>query len=274
MRKRRKLQGTRRAGLIAAAILVFGYATIDAPSTTNLSWADEATESSSVDSTLVARLQTDDEHRGEKQSEYVRALSELELGLQELGLVNVLDVDPTLLVELKYASEDNFMGADVYGDLRTAFLRPSAAQKLKKAHDLLKERHPELRLLIADGFRPRRVQHRMWEIVRDTPMQPYVANPHSGSIHNYGAAVDLTLALADGTRLDMGTPIDHFGILAQPREEQRFLREGKLTEEQVANRLILREVMTAAGFIHLPIEWWHFDAFDRATVRSRYEIID
>jgi zinc D-Ala-D-Ala dipeptidase len=223
---------------------------------------------------LLARLQTDDEHLLGTQKDFERTLSELEIGLLHLGLVNIRDVDPTLLVELKYASTDNFMMADVYGEMRNCFLRPSAAQMLKEAHDLLKERHPELRLLIADGFRPRRVQHRMWEIVKDTPMQPYVANPHSGSIHNYGAAVDLTLALADGTRLDMGTPIDHFGILAQPRLEERFLREGKLTQEQVANRLLLREVMTAAGFIQLPIEWWHFDAFDRQTVRSRYEIID
>ncbi len=273
MRKRRKLQGIRRAGVIAAAVMFFGYATIDGPPSPDLSWAGETSEGS-TDSIQLARLQSDDEHHVDTKREYVRALSELELGLQALGLVNILDVDPTLIVELKYASEDNFMGADAYGDLRTAFLRPSAAQMLKEAHDLLKERHPELRLLVADAFRPRRVQHRMWEIVKDTPMQPYVANPHSGSIHNHGAAVDLTLAYADGTRLDMGTPIDHFGILAQPREEQRFLREGKLTQEQVANRLLLREVMTAAGFIQLPIEWWHFDAFDRPTVRARYEIID
>jgi zinc D-Ala-D-Ala dipeptidase len=190
------------------------------------------------------------------------------------GLVNVRDIDPTLAVDLKYASPDNFMGEDVYGDLRDCYLVAEAALMLKDAHDRLKQRHPDLRLLLVDGLRPRRVQHRMWDIVKDTPMRRYVADPTAGSMHNYGAAVDITIIDGNGNRLDMGTPVDHFGILAQPREEERFLREGQLTEQQVANRRLLREVMTEAGFIPLAIEWWHFDAFDKATVRSRFAIIE
>ncbi len=170
-------------------------------------------------------------------------------------------------MELKYASDGNFMGADVYGELRRCFLLPEAAVKLARAHERLKELHPDHRLLVVDGFRPRRVQHRMWELVRGTPMQPYVADPSRGSMHNYGAAVDLTIVDARGERLDMGCP-------SQPREEQRLLREGRLTAAQVANRRLLRQVMVEAGFIPLEIEWWHFDAFPKQEVRERFAIIE
>ena len=222
----------------------------------------------------LARLQPSEEGLKESADTLLGALSDYEKGLLQQGLVDILDVDPTLLVKLKYASADNFMGADVYEDLRNCYLQPEAARMLKAAHDLLKERRPDLRLLVVDGFRPRRVQHRMWSIVEGTPMQRYVANPATGSMHNHGVAVDITLADLQGNALDMGTCVDHFGILAQPREEVRFLREGKLTPEHIANRRLLREVMTAAGFRQLPIEWWHFDATDRQSARNRYPIID
>ncbi|WP_027367495.1 M15 family metallopeptidase [Desulfocurvibacter africanus] len=190
------------------------------------------------------------------------------------GLIDVQTTDPLLLVDLKYARSDNFMGENVYGDLRKCYLHPEPALMLKEAHARLHDRNPDLVLLLLDGVRPRSVQQRMWEMVKNTPMQPYVANPARGSMHNYGAAVDVTIARADGTPLDMGTRVDHFGMLAQPREEQRFLREGMLSPEQVANREILRNAMLEAGFQPLAIEWWHFNAFDKDTTRRRYAIIE
>lgn len=72
----------------------------------------------------------------------------------------------------------------------------------------------------------------------------------------------------------MGTPVDHFGILAQPRYESRFLKEGKLTAEQVSNRRLLREVMLAAGFHPIAIEWWHFEAFAKKDIRKTYSIVE
>jgi zinc D-Ala-D-Ala dipeptidase len=198
----------------------------------------------------------------------------LERTLLAQGLVDVQSIDPMLLVELKYARSDNFMGQSVYGELRRCYLQPEAARMLEKASGLLTAHDPGLRLLLVDGVRPRSVQRRMWEIVQGTPMRPYVANPAGGSMHNYGAAVDLTLATAEGVRLDMGTEIDHFGILAQPREEERFLRQGLLTQEQIANRRLLRRVMVEAGFRPLAIEWWHFDAFAKEETRSRFAIVE
>ena len=211
---------------------------------------------------------------GEQNVEMGKKVCELEKRLIKAGLVNMKEIDDTILVDLKYASTRNFMGANVYGDLRECYLRKEAAGMLKKAHDHLKARDPKLRLLVGDGCRPRSVQRRMWEIVKGTPMQPYVANPSAVSMHNRGVAVDITIADENGNRLDMGVPMDHFGILSHPREEARFLKEGKLTERQVANRRLLREVMTKAGFQVLGIEWWHFNACDRKTAAGRYGIIE
>jgi zinc D-Ala-D-Ala dipeptidase len=202
-------------------------------------------------------------------------ISPLEQQLIQKGLINVRNLDQSIIVDLKYARTDNFMGTNVYGDFTDAYLRPEAARKLVEANRILQERHPTLRILVADAFRPRSIQHKMWQHVVDTPMQPYVANPYSGSLHNHGGAVDVTLYDMEAEEpLDMGTPLDYFGPLAQPRLESKFLREGKLSEEQIKNRLILRNAMIAAGWRVLQIEWWHFDAFSRDHIRRNYSIIE
>jgi len=201
--------------------------------------------------------------------------SALEQRLIQEGLVDVRSLDPDIRVDLKYAQADNFMGMNVYGELRGAYLRPQAARKLVKANQILRERHPDLCILVVDALRPRSIQHKMWKIVAGTPMQPYVANPYYGSMHNFGAAVDVTLYNEKiDERLDMGTPIDFFGPMAQPRLEARYSREGKLSERQVENRLILRDAMRAAGWHVLNIEWWHFNAFPRDHIRRTYTIIE
>ena len=200
--------------------------------------------------------------------------SNFESRMLAAGLVNVQAIDRNLVVELKYASPHNFMGANVYGELKDCYLQKDAALKLKRANDLLQQRDPKLRLLVADGCRPRSIQQRMWQLVKGTPMQKYVANPAVGSMHNYGAAVDVTIIAENGNRLDMGTPMDHFGILSQPRKEAKFLRAGKLTADHIAARRLLREVMTRAGFQSLSIEWWHFNACDRPTAKAKYQIIE
>jgi zinc D-Ala-D-Ala dipeptidase len=198
----------------------------------------------------------------------------LEQRLLAQGLVDVQKIEPALLVDLKYARGDNIMGEAVYGDLRRCYLQPEAALMLREASRILAGYDPGLRLLIHDGVRPRSVQRMMWEIVRNTEMRRYVADPSRGSMHNFGAAVDLTLATADSSPLDMGTGVDHFGILAHPGEEERLLAQGRLTGDQVANRRFLRQVMSKAGFRPLSIEWWHFDAFAVEETRRRFPIIE
>ncbi len=194
--------------------------------------------------------------------------------LVAMGFVDVGALDTTLHIELKYADTANFMRANVYGLLDRCFLRKDAAAKLVLANRLLKNRHPHFRILVADGFRPRHVQRRMWNIVKGSEMQRYVANPRYGSMHNYGCAVDVTIVDTAGVRLDMGTPIDHFGPLAQPRLEPKYLASGQLTNAQVANRHLLRDIMIEAGFYPLSIEWWHYNAFPKKEVRARYTIVE
>ncbi len=189
------------------------------------------------------------------------------------GLADAAERIPGLQVELKYSTPDNFMGADAYGDLERCLLQPEAVAMLARASAALRRMRPELRLRVYDCVRPVSVQRRMWQVVRGTPQQRYVANPNSrtGSIHNYGCAVDLTLAEKDGTPLDMGTAFDHFGREAQPRHEFSMHRKGKLSSKQWANRLLLRQVMVAAGFIPIASEWWHFNSAPNHVVRKKYE---
>jgi len=194
----------------------------------------------------------------------------------EQGLVKIDTSSSRIQVELKYATTDNFMGKNVYGDLRTAYLQPEALAKLLAADQLLQQRNPELRILIYDVARPRRIQQVLWDS-SDIPVEErsqYIANPKSGSIHNYGCAVDLTLATADGTPLDMGTGYDDFSTLAHSDDEETLVAEGRLSAEQRENRLILRGIMTDAGFNTINSEWWHFDAFTREETKARFKIVE
>ncbi len=196
------------------------------------------------------------------------------LGETPNDLVDIQKLNPDIQVSLVYSSEENFLGADVYGDLERCFLRKEVAEMLSSAQDLLQKERNGFRLLVFDGLRPLDVQRRMWDLVKGTDKQKYVADPKTGSIHNYGAAVDLTIVDSSGTPLDMGTPFDFFGELAQPRFEQKLLSEGMLTQEQLENRLLLRNVMQEAGFKGISVEWWHFDAFPKEKVRKRFTIVD
>lgn len=198
----------------------------------------------------------------------------VERQMRAAGLVRVRDMDPRIRVQLAYATANNFLDSAVYGPLEHAYLRLEAVAMLSLAQDALERRKPGYRLLVYDAARPKSVQQTMWALVQGTPEQHYVANPAVGSLHGYGAAVDLTLAGPSGKALDMGTPFDHFGPLAQPRYEARFLRDGKLSREQVENRQLLREVMQSAGFQTIPSEWWHFNAFGLAEVKRYFALIE
>ncbi len=173
-----------------------------------------------------------------------------------------------LQFDLKYASLDNFMGRDVYGSFREPLLHEQAARMLERAAELLRQANPGYELLILDALRPRSVQRILFEHVRGTEHEQYVANPDRGSMHNFGCAVDLTVLDERSRELDMGTGFDAFTPLSEPRREADYLREGALTAAQVENRMILRRAMTGAGFIQLPYEWWHFDAFPAEKVRG------
>lgn len=192
------------------------------------------------------------------------------------GSPDYVELKPSdgLAIDLKYATTDNFVGQNMYGDFNKAYLHHIAADKLTHAIRNLKALHPAYRLVIYDALRPRSVQYLLWDKVKGTSRQKYVADPKHGSIHNFGFAVDISILDENGKPLDMGTPFDDFTPLAQPRLEQAFLKEGKLTRQQIDNRLLLRKVMEDAGFIQLPVEWWHFDALPKAKVMSGFKIVE
>ncbi|MDX2247842.1 MAG: M15 family metallopeptidase [Bacteroidia bacterium] len=201
--------------------------------------------------------------------------SALEYNLLGQGLVNIGQTNVGIQTDIKYSTTDNFLQEDVYEDFDQCYLQPEVADMLIAAQKIIREKDSALSLIVFDCVRPRSVQHKMWKIVKGTPQQPYVAPPGGiGSMHNYGAAVDLSLIHRDTGLLDMGTPFDFFGQLAQPRYEMNYLKKGELTQAQLQNRWLLRKAMNAAGFGGILSEWWHFNAFPAEVVRRRFAIVE
>jgi D-alanyl-D-alanine dipeptidase len=203
-------------------------------------------------------------------------ISALEKQFIDSGLVDIRTLDSSIRVDLKYSGRENFLLADLYGDLDKCYLQPDVANKLVAAQDILKKRFPYYSLIVFDGVRPRSIQYKMWDTIAVPASErtKYVSNPKNGSLHNFGAAVDLSIIDERGIELDMGTPYDFFGELAYPREEERMIRERKLSYKQLFNRQILREVMTEAGFSSITTEWWHFNSCLRKEAFEKYKIIE
>ena len=209
-------------------------------------------------------------------AETILAVPTIELLMIEHGLTNIHDLDASIMVELKYSTTDNFLGKDVYGGLKNAYLQPDVAKMLVKAQKYLKSIHPEFSLIVYDAARPRSIQQKMWDAV-DAPFQEkirFLANPVNGSIHNFGAAVDVSIVDGEGKPLDMGTGFDYMGELAYPSLEEEMLEQGRLKTIHVENRSLLRRVMRNGGFWGIQSEWWHFNACSRAEARERYQIIE
>lgn len=207
--------------------------------------------------------------------------------MREFGLVDIQKLDAEIGVELKYATEDNFVGENMYGTLTTAYLLPHFAEKVVRAQQLLRERKPDYSLLIYDAARPISVQRRMRRAVEGTPLQIYVADGARGGRHNYGVAVDLTIIDGAGRPLDMGASFDHFGPEAWVGEDQdvtlerykayvaRMVEQGLITAEAAANRTLLLEIMDSVGLRPYVKEWWHFqERISMTATRERYKLLD
>jgi D-alanyl-D-alanine dipeptidase len=202
----------------------------------------------------------------------------LENRLRRAGLVNLLEIDSSIHVDVKYSSTDNFVGIDLYGYFDAIYLQPPIAERLKLAQSSLKEVDSNLSLLVYDGTRPRSVQRAMWNALDTVPFIErikFVSNPKNGSIHNYGCAVDLTIVNTKTSEvLDMGAGFDDPRPIAYPNMEAIFLETGELTQEQYRNRRLLRKVMGKGGFWVLPTEWWHFNGLSRKAAKEKYAPIE
>lgn len=182
----------------------------------------------------------------------------------------------SIFIELKYATEDNFMKRKLYDTLKTAYLQLEVAQRLAKVQEELTKINPNYHLLVYDATRPLSVQWEMWTALDTIPVAErvnFVSNPRNGSVHNYGAAVDLTICDKNGKPLDMGAGYDDIRKIAYPSLEAIYLKSGELSVKQVENRKILRKVMASQGFRNIPTEWWHFNACSREEAKIKYSII-
>ncbi|MCS7080736.1 MAG: M15 family metallopeptidase [Chloracidobacterium sp.] len=167
-------------------------------------------------------------------------------------LVEIIRLDPTIKLDIRYATANNFVGRPVYDEAR-AFLQRPAAEALVKAHQWLKTQG--YGIVVFDGYRPWRVTKLFWDL---TPpdKRNYVADPAKGSLHNRGCAVDVSLYdLRTGEIVTMPSEYDEMSERAHPdytggTEEQRRLRD------------LLRSAMERFDFKVHRYEWWHFDYKD------------
>ena len=167
-------------------------------------------------------------------------------------LVEVAMLDPTIRLDVRYATTDNFMGA-VFYEAPRVFLQRPAAEAVVRAHRKLAERG--FGLLLHDGYRPWYVTKMFWDATPEA-QKIFVADPSRGSRHNRGAAVDLTLYdLRTGRPVEMVGGYDEFS-------DRSFPDYPGGTSLQRWHREILRDAMEAEGFRVYDYEWWHFDYGD------------
>ena len=195
--------------------------------------------------------------------------------LQSFGLIDVKKIEPSIEVILAYSTKNNILKKDMYGNLLKCYLPSPVAEKLKIAQNFIKSNNPKLSLLILDGSRPLHIQKWMWDslLIPVSIKKNYLTPPETISLHNYGAAVDVTLIDEKGKLLDMGSPYDYFGEISKPSKELFFKEKGLLTDIHLKNRMILREAMKKAGFQMISSEWWHFNFCSRSEAAKKFKLI-
>lgn len=162
-------------------------------------------------------------------------------------LVDLENVIPGIVLDIRYATSNNFTHQTIYPAAK-AFLRKPVAEALLKVQQELKVNG--IGLKIYDAYRPYSVTIKFFEVYPDTT---FVASPKTGSRHNRGCAVDLTLIdLKSGKELEMPTPFDDF-------TEKAMHNFMNLPQKALQNRQLLRDVMSRNGFIPYESEWWHYD---------------
>jgi D-alanyl-D-alanine dipeptidase len=153
-------------------------------------------------------------------------------------------------------------------------LRKEVAAKLSQAQKILKTNHPELSLQTLDCARPRSVSEKMYQKMKGTKYEKYVADPKTGSMHNYGIAVDITIVDSTGKELDMGFSPFRKSNMEIYWQFTKMKLGKKVTKQQKANLQLLSNTMISSGFIPLRHEWWHFDGMPKDQARKMFKIIE
>lgn len=168
------------------------------------------------------------------------------------NLLELVKLDPTIKLDIRYATSNNFLGTPVYTQAR-AFLQRPAAEAMLRAHGELKTQG--YGLIIHDGYRPWYVTKIFWDAT-PTDKKIFVADPAEGSRHNRGCAVDLSLYdLKTGEEVKMPSGYDEMS-------NRSFADYAGGTAHERARRALLRQAMEKQGFTVYPQEWWHFDYKD------------
>jgi D-alanyl-D-alanine dipeptidase len=166
-------------------------------------------------------------------------------------LVEVSAFVPDAVIDMRYATENNFTKTTLYPVARCK-LRRAVATRLARAAALLRKQ--DRRLLVWDCYRPKSIQALLWKQVPD---ERYVATPKKGSRHNRGAAIDVGLVDTAGDPVTLPTEFDDF--------TERAHRDHALEGERGVEARRLAAAMKAAGFVGIATEWWHFDAPDASS---------
>jgi D-alanyl-D-alanine dipeptidase len=171
---------------------------------------------------------------------------------READLIELIKLDKSIKLDIRYATANNFVGRAVYPEAR-AFLQRPAADGVVRVHKLLKKQGRGI--VVYDGYRPWTITKLFWEVVPEDK-RGFVANPATGSKHNRGCAIDLSIYdLRTGKPIPMSSAYDEFTERASPDYTGG-------SDEERANRDMLRRMMEAEGFTVNPNEWWHFDYKD------------
>lgn len=161
------------------------------------------------------------------------------------GLVELEKLDSSFIIDMKYASSDNFMGKKIYS-IHRCVLQLEVAKNLIKANICFKKFGYRLKIL--DAYRPLSVQKLMWE---SYPNEDFVAPLSRGSIHNRGCAVDVTLVDLNGNELKMPSAFDDFS-------KKAWITYNQCDDILIRNREFLAKIMLQNGFMRIETEWWHF----------------
>jgi D-alanyl-D-alanine dipeptidase len=158
--------------------------------------------------------------------------------------VDIKSLDTNIVEDIRYATKNNFTGKKIYPCGKCLLRYLAAKDFVAAAKDFEKLGY---KIKVFDCYRPLSAQYKLWEA---KPNINYVANPQKGSIHNRGAAVDMTIIDAKGDELDMGTPFDYFGRVAYPNYTN-------LADTILKNRNFMWSIMRKHHFFTIKTEWWH-----------------
>lgn len=186
------------------------------------------------------------------------ATSAIAAHAEPANLVDAAAAIPGLKIDLRYATPDNLAHRSLYPPTARCLLLPSVVERLRRAAEKLRPLGMTLKMY--DCYRPPSVQRTLWAI---RPQRGYVANPATGSHHNRGAAVDLTLEHLDGRPVEMPTAYDEFSPRAHHSDQS-------CSAQAQRNRALLLRTMESVGMKKNRMEWWHYEAPDA----TRYPLVE